>query len=130
MNTLTGGKLIEQLDIIRIVSRDAVKRNRMEHIKTREIDDEFNKLIKTVRAGKPLPKSGYQYLKYKEYDKGTDLWRIIIATKNGSRVILDKGNWEEFCRWVKGGWYLGHYRPNTLDQYNKLKGEGYYVDGD
>ena len=118
--------LHETLSIIRIMACDNKRRCRTRDIKMREVDKEFERIIKTVRLGKPIAKTGYNYLKVIEKHEGEHGWELHIQGLNthGSKVIVNRGNWDEFKNWVQGyGWnYV--LKPDTLEQWNNQYGKG------
>lgn len=116
--------LHETLSIIRIMACDNKKRRRTRDIKMREVDKEFERIIKTVRLGNPIAKTGYNYLKVTEKREGEHGWELHIQALNthGSKVILNQSNWKDFKDWVQGyGWNYA-VKPNTMEQWKKKYG--------
>lgn len=117
--------LVETLEIIRIMACDNKRRRRQRNIKLREVDDEFSRIIKTVRLGKPIAKTGYIYLKVTETKSGETGWQLSIQGFNthGSKVIINVDNWKEFKGWVENsGWNYSN-KPSTLDFWKRKYGK-------
>lgn len=115
----------ETLNIIRIMACDNKRRRRPRDIKMREVDKEFERIIKTVCLGKPIAKTGYNYLKTTEKHKGEYGWELHIQALNthGSKVIINRSNWDDFKNWVKGHGWEAKTRPDTLEQWNRKYGK-------
>lgn len=116
--------LHETLSIIRIMACDNKNRRRLRDIKMREVDNEFDRIIKTVRLGKPIAKK-YMYLKVTEKHEGEHGWELHIQALNthGSKVILNQANWQEFKNWAQGSGWNYVIRPNTMEQWKKQYGK-------
>jgi hypothetical protein len=118
--------LHETLSIIRIMACDnKKKRLRTRDVKMREVDKEFERIVKTVRLGKPIAKSGYMYLKITEKHEGEHGWELHIQALNthGSKVIINQSNWNDFKNWVQGYGWNSVIRPYTMAEWKKQYGK-------
>lgn len=114
--------LIELLDVIRFSSAETSKRLRPPKIKLAEVDREFKKIVKTIRLGKHIARTGYHYLHAKSKTVNGQINIDIQArlTSHGSKAIVTTTNWKDFVRWVDG------YRickPDNLEQWKKKYGK-------
>lgn len=114
--------LIELLEVIRFTAVDASKRLRMHHLKLREVDDEFKKIVKTIRRGKHIAKTGYHYL---HATSATVDGKVIITiharlTAHGTKAVVTTDNWKDFTKWVEGYW---SDKPDTLEQWQRKYGQ-------
>lgn len=117
--------MYETLSIIRIMACDNKKRMRSRDIKMREVDKEFARIIKTVRLGKPVAKTGYMYLKVTEKREGEHGWELHLQAFNthGSKVIINRSNWSDFKNWVEGRGWNFICKPSTMEQWNRDYGQ-------
>jgi len=114
--------LIELLDVIRFSAAEASKRNRFLKIKLQEVDAEFKKIIKTIRSGKHIAKTGYRYLHTTSKTVNGQIRINIQArlTAHGTKAIVTTANWKDFVCWVDGYWVE---KPNNLEQWKKKYGK-------
>lgn len=114
--------LIELLEVIRFTAVDASKRLRMRGYKLNEIDNEFKKIVKTIRHGKHIARTGYHYL---HATSTTVDGKVIITiharlTAHGTKAVVTTDNWKDFTKWVEGYW---SDKPNNLEQWRRKYGQ-------
>lgn len=114
--------LIELLEVIRFSSAEASKRLRFPNKKLNEVDDEFKKIVKTIRNGKHIAKTGYHYLHATSTTVEGKIRINIQArlTAHGTKAIITTDNWNDFTKWVTGYWTD---KPNNLEQWQRKYGK-------
>lgn len=114
--------LIELLDVIRFSAAEASKRRRFLKIKLEEVDAEFKKIIRTIRLGRHIAKTGYRYLHATSKTVNGQIHINIQArlTAHGTKAIVTTTNWKDFVCWVDGYWVD---KPNNLEQWKKKYGK-------
>lgn len=102
-------ELEEQLEVLRYLARDPRCRSIYGLSAFKEVDKDFDRILKMKRLGKELKPGSYKRLTIAHRNHGTDAWEIRISASR-SQVIINKDNWKSFCYWVER---LRNYAPNS-----------------
>lgn len=114
--------LIELLEVIRFSAAEKSKRLRYPEKKLRQVDDEFKRLVKTIRLGRHIAKTGYHYLHAtsKTVDGKLKMDIQVRLSSHGTKAVVTSDNWKDFVKWVDGYWID---KPNNLEQWQKKYGK-------
>lgn len=113
--------LIELLEVIRFSAVERTKRCRLPKEKLREVDDEFKRLVKTIRLGRHIARTGYRYLHAtsKIVDGKLRMGIQVRLSSHGTKAVVTTDNWKDFVKWVDGYWID---KPNNLEQWQQKYG--------
>lgn len=101
--------LLEQLEVLRYMSRDKKAFGIYSDRPYRELTKDFERVVKLRNLGRELKPGSYKFLKLTHLNHGTDSWKILFHMERSS-VTINKDNWSEFCYYVRS---LMAYSPNS-----------------
>lgn len=101
--------LLEQLEVLRYMSRDKKHRSVYSDGPFKETRKDFERVVKLRNQGKELKPGSYKFLKLTHLNHGAGNWKILLHMERSS-VTINKDNWGEFCYYVRS---LMSYSPNS-----------------